>query len=153
MKTATPSEDKAAIRSLIASWSRAVEARDPQAIVAAYTEQTVLYDAIPPARTVGASAIAELWRRCLPYFPQKFRSEHRDLVIEVEGDLAFVHGLHRFLPEPADHPCGATAMRVTVCYRRIGGHWRVLHEHVSVPFDPQDGRAFFIDAKGDAASS
>jgi ketosteroid isomerase-like protein len=31
--------------------------------------------------------------------------------------------------------------RATVCYRKIYGSWMVTHEHNSVPFDPQTGKA------------
>lgn len=139
-----PTKDERDIRALIDRWSRAVEAKDTTAIVEAYTPETVLYDAIPPHRTVGAKAIGEAWAQCFPYFPETFRSEHKDLVVEVSGDLAFAHGLHHFVPEPADHACGATWMRFTVAYRRIDGEWRVAHEHVSVPFDPMTGKAAYI---------
>jgi uncharacterized protein (TIGR02246 family) len=144
MTNAQRTKDEAAIRELIARWSRAVEANDAAAIVEAYTPQTVLYDAIPPYRTVDAAAIRVIWDNVFPYFPDTFRSEHRDLTAEVDGDVAVVFGLHHFVPEPADHPCGATWMRATACYRRIDGQWRVAHEHVSVPFDPMTGRASFI---------
>ncbi len=153
-RTLTPRQqaDETAIRALVAAWSRAVEARDANAIVAAYTPETVLYDAIPPGRIVGADAIAAVWEACFPYFPERFRSEHKDLVVEVDGDVAFVHGLHHFVPEPADHPSGATWMRVTACFRRIDGAWRVAHEHVSIPFDPMSGKAVHLGADGNAGT-
>lgn len=141
-RQATKDEDR--IRDLIAGWSRAVEAKDAEAAVSAYTPETVLYDVMPPYRTVGAEAIREVWERAFPYFPDSFRSEHRDLSISVDGDVAFAHALHRFVPDPPDHPCGATWMRVTACYRRTTDGWRVAHEHVSVPFDPETGQAAFI---------
>ena len=148
MSKAQQKKDEAAIRELIAKWSRAVEAKDPAGIVEAYTPDTVLYDAIPPYRTVGKDAIAAIWAQCFPYFPETFRSEHKDLEIEVSGDVAFVHGLHHFAPEPADHPCGSTWMRVTACYKRTDGQWRVAHEHVSIPCDPMTGKASFINSDG-----
>jgi uncharacterized protein (TIGR02246 family) len=144
METARQRKDEAEIRALIAEWSRAVEAKNASAAVAAYTAETLLYDAIPPYRTVGADAIRRLWEEMFPHFPERFRSEHRDLVVAVGGDVAFVHGMHQFVPEPADHPCGATWLRVTACFRRIDGRWRVAHEHVSVPFDPMTGQASYI---------
>ena len=153
MKIEQKRQDEMAIRGLIDQWSRAVEAKDAAAIVEAYTPDTVLYDAIPPHRTVGADAIKAIWQQCFPYFPEKFRSEHKDLAVEVDGDIAFVHGLHHFVPEPADHPCGSTWMRVTACYRRIGGRWRVVHEHVSIPFNPVTGKASYITDAGDAAAT
>ena len=39
-------------------------------------------------------------------------------------------------------------MRVTVCYRRMGGEWRVVHEHVSLPFDPMTGQVSYITDPG-----
>lgn len=133
--------DKAEIRSLVAEWSRAVEAKDADALVANYQDDTVLFDAIPPFQTVGKDAARQIWQNVLPHFPERFRSEHKDLTVEVDGDLAVVYGLHHFIPEPSDHPCGMTWMRITVCLRRVKGKWRVLHEHVSVPFDPMSGQA------------
>jgi ketosteroid isomerase-like protein len=34
-------------------------------------------------------------------------------------------------------------MRVTACYRRDGGQWRIVHEHWSAPFDMASGAALF----------
>ncbi|WP_307730323.1 SgcJ/EcaC family oxidoreductase [Alsobacter ponti] len=148
MTTQRQREDEATIRGMIANWSRAVERHDSAAAVAAYTPDTVLYDLVPPGKTVGAQAIKAVWDACFPYFPKSIRSEHKDLVVEVDGDVAFVHGLHHFVPEPADHPSGSTWMRVTACYKRIDGQWRVAHEHVSIPFDPMTNKAAFIGPDG-----
>ncbi|MDW3206176.1 MAG: SgcJ/EcaC family oxidoreductase [Alphaproteobacteria bacterium] len=133
--------DEAEVRSVVAAWSRAVEAKDADALVARYQADTVLFDAIPPFRSVGKDAIRQIWKNVLPHFPEQFRSEHRDLSVHVDGDLAVVYGLHHFVPEPEDHPVGMTWMRITVCLHRENGAWRVLHEHVSVPFDPMTGQA------------
>ena len=35
---------------------------------------------------------------------------------------------------------GDTWLRITVGYRRIDGRWRVVHEHISVPWDPMTGQ-------------
>jgi PhnB protein len=143
-------KDVEEIERLVSDWSRAVEAKDPEKIVANYGPDTVLFDAIPPARTVGARDIGRIWSECLPYFPEKFRSEHKDLTIHVDGDLAIVHGLHHFVPEPADHPAGSTWMRITIVFRRNGGGWRVIHEHVSIPFDPMTNAAVYLDGDANA---
>lgn len=140
----TAQQDEAEIRRLIAEWSAALEAKDVDALTANYTPESVLYDAIPPYKTVGKDAIRESWSNCLPYFPETFKSEHRDITIHVSGDLAVVHGLHHFIPTPADHPCGQNWMRVTVAFRRIGGQWKVVHEHVSVPFNPMNNQVWNI---------
>jgi hypothetical protein len=35
-------------------------------------------------------------------------------------------------------------MRVTVGYRKINGKWKVIHEHVSIPFNPMNSQAWMI---------
>lgn len=137
-------KDEQAIRQMMAEWSRAVETKDVDAIVADYTPETVQYDAIPPYKTVGPEGIRKSWEGCLPHFPDSFRSEHRDVVVHVLGDTAFAYGMHHFAPTPADHPCGMTWMRVTLGFRRIDGAWKVVHEHVSIPFNPMDNTAWMI---------
>lgn len=140
----TTRQDEAEIRRLIAAWSAALEAKDVEALTADYLPDTVLYDAIPPYKTVGKAAIREAWANCLPYFPETFKSEHRDITIHVSGDIALVHGLHHFVPTPADDPSGQTWMRISVCYRRIDGKWKVVHEHISVPFNPMNNQVWNI---------
>lgn len=139
-----PSADEAEIRRMIAAWSRAVEAKNLDGILADYSPDIVVYDAIPPYKLVGPQAVRAAWEGCLPYFPERFRSEHRDLKVLVSGDTAMVFGLHHFVPEPADHPCGHTWMRVTAGYQRIDGRWRVVHEHVSIPFNPMSNEAWYL---------
>ncbi len=138
-------DDEKANRALIASWSNAVVEKDPDAIVSDYAPGAVLFDAIPPAKAIGSAAIRDVWTRCLSYFPDQFRSEHRDLEIVVSGDAAFAFGFHRFVPAQAGHPCGSTDMRVTICSRRVSGAWKAVHDHVSVPFDPMTGMAVMIE--------
>lgn len=135
--------DEAAIRGLVAAWSRALEARDVDGLMAHYADDAVIYDCVARAVRMGPAGLRQSWTECLPYFPETFRSEHRDLVVEVGGDIAFLHGLHHLVTEPG-HPAGATWMRVSACYRRVGGRWLAVHEHVSLPFDPMTGRVVFI---------
>lgn len=139
-----PSSDAAEIRELVRQWSAALEAKDVGRMMSSYAPDAVLYDAIPPYKVEGADNIRQVWESCLPHFPEKFRSEHRDLSIHVSGDLAVLHGLHHFVPEPADDPFGQTWMRITVAYRRIASEWKVIHEHVSIPFNPMNKQAWFI---------
>lgn len=143
-RIATMSDDEAAIRRLIDAWSRALEAKDLDGLVADYADDAVMFDAIPPYKTVGKEAIRQAWASCLPYFPEKFRSEHRDIVIHVSGDTAIMHGMHHFIPEQADDPIGRNWLRVTVGYRRIDGKWKSVHDHISTPFNPMNSQAWMI---------
>ncbi len=138
------SADEAEIRHMMHEWSRALEARDLDRLFRDYAPDAILYDAIPPYKTTGVDNIRQSWANCLPYFPETFQSEHRDIRIHVAGDTAFMHCVHHFVTTPADHPCGQTWLRVTVGYRKISGQWKVIHEHVSLPYNPLNSQTWFI---------
>jgi uncharacterized protein (TIGR02246 family) len=143
------SEAEREIRQMFKDWSEALERKDVGAMMANYEPDSVLFDAIPPYKTVGMENIRNAWEQCLPYFPEKFESVHEDLTIHVDGDVAFAHGMHRFNPTPPDHPSGTTWMRITIGYRRKEGKWKVVHEHVSIPFNPMDNSAWMIKSLDD----
>ncbi len=143
-KSPSTTRDEAEILGLINAWSAALEAKDVDALVADYLPDSVLFDGIPPYKSIGKDAIREIWANCLPYFPEKFKSEHRDITIHVSGDIAFAHGLHHILPSVADDPSGKTWMRVTIGYRRVDGKWKVVHEHFSLPFNPMNNEVWLI---------
>ena len=141
--------DEEQILELVSQWSAALSACDLDGMMRHYAEDAVLFDACPPYKTVGRDGIRGVWEKCLPFFPSKFRSEHRDLVVEVDGGCAFVYGMHHFVAEQPDHPCGQSWLRVSIGFRKTGGEWRVVHEHVSMPFNPMTGHMWPIKDPGE----
>ena len=134
--------DEAIIRQAIAEWSKNLVALDLDKLLAGYHHDIVLYDVKPPYKIVGIDAYRKNWEECLPFFPERFKSEHRDLVIHVEGDLATIHGLHHMVPldeKDKDHPAFRSWVRVTAILKKINGQWLCVHEHVSIPFDCTTG--------------
>ncbi|CAF2133691.1 unnamed protein product [Rotaria magnacalcarata] len=85
----------------------------------------------------GVTEWRRTWEQCLPYFPESFQVETRDMIINVSGDTAFAHWVSRFTGMPKDHPAGQTWMRATVGYKRQNGRWFIAHEHVSFPLNPE----------------
>lgn len=63
-----------------------------------------------------------------------------DLNVAVGGEIAFSHSLAS-CGTVVDGQEQASWMRATVGYRRVDGRWMIVHEHWSVPFDPESGRA------------
>jgi ketosteroid isomerase-like protein len=143
--TATDQSNVAEIQNLIVTWSQALERRDVNKMMLHYAPHAVLFDVKPPFQTQGVEAISAVWKACLPYFPKQFRSIHEGLTISISGDIAFVYGFHRIEPSKveAEHPAGQALLRITVGFQRIDQSWKVIHEHVSLPFDPATGRVVF----------
>lgn len=144
MNMHSSSRDQQAILDLMDQWRCALERKAVAAMMANYLPDALLFDACPPYKVEGADGIRKAWEHCLPHFPDEFKSEHRDVQVYVDGDTAFVHGMHHFVPTPADHPCGLTWMRITLGFKRVDGNWKVAHEHVSIPFNPMTNQAWLI---------
>jgi len=132
------SGDEAEVRRLIADQQRAVCAKDIDRIMSYYASDVVVFNVKPPFQTRGARDWRREWEMALAHFPALFGIETRDLVITVSGDLALAHSIWRFTGMP-----GQTWIRDTAVYRRGQGQWRIVHEHYSVPFDPETSRAVF----------
>lgn len=130
------------IRQLIAEQQRAICAKDVEQIMSHYATEVIVFDVKPPFQTQGKDAWGQVWSECLPYFPDTFEIETRDLKITVSEDLAVAHWLFRFTGTQ-DHPAMQTWMRITAVCQKNQGEWQILHEHLSVPFDPETSQAVF----------
>lgn len=135
--------DEAQIRQLIADQASAICAKDIDRIMAHYATDVTFFDCKSPFQTRGAEAFRRIWEECLPYFPDSFGIERRDLSVTVSGDLALAHWLFRFTGEEKDHPALQTWIRLTGGYQRKQGRWQIVHEHCSLPSDPQTSQAVF----------
>ena len=140
MATDTTS-DAAQIRQLIDHWVKALHAKDINGLMAHHATDILLFDAVPPLQYKGAEAYRNNWERCFPCFQGPIGCEIRELSITAGDDVAFSHSLNQIRGTTTTGENFATWLRVTVCYRKLDGQWTVTHEHVSVPFDPESGRA------------
>lgn len=140
---AAPTKNEALIRNLITAWQNALCARDLDRLMSLYAGDVTLFDVKPPFQTQGATAVRQLWEECLPCFPDTFSFETRDLHIFAGEDVALAHWLFRLTGPDEHHPALQTWMRVTVGYEKRDGHWQIIHDHVSVPFDPETSLAAF----------
>ena len=133
--------DESRIRQLLDDWVQAARANDIDGIMAAYAPDILSFDAIAQLQFKGAEAYRKHWEACIAMCSGPMIFEIHDLGIEAGADVAFGHYLLR---------CGGTGpdgkeqtgwMRVTVCCRKRSGRWLVAHEHFSVPFDRESGKA------------
>ncbi|MBD3883682.1 nuclear transport factor 2 family protein [Phormidium tenue FACHB-886] len=67
--------------------------------------------------------------------------ETRDLTIAVNGNLATARWLFRFTGK--GYPAMQMWMHITAVCQKNQGNWQILHEHISVPFDPETSEAVF----------
>jgi ketosteroid isomerase-like protein len=127
------SNDKADIRALLESLHKAHHDKDAAAIAAPYAQDAVVYSLAPPLSHHGVDVQEK--KAWLETWEGPIDCESRDLSITVSGDFAFCHGFHRLSGTPkAAGRAVSFWMRATMCLRRDGGVWRIVHDHTSVPF-------------------
>ena len=123
---------EAQIRALVDDWARAVRAKDVAGVIAHYAPGSVTFDLAPPLISTGADAKGlqawfSTWRGPLGY-------EIRDLNVTAGDDVAFCHGLNRLSGTKTDGETADVWFRQTLCLRKVGGEWKIAHQHESVPF-------------------
>ena len=134
--------DEAAIRALEDRFITACNAGDINAIMKTYVpdQSLVVFDLPPPRQYLGADAFRKDWMNFLASFKGRPKFDLTDLAVAVEGNLGFSHSIQRVRgTDTKGQPIDIT-VRVTDGYRKIGGDWVIVHEHVSVPVDLATGK-------------
>lgn len=132
--TSNRSTAEAEIRSLVDDWTGAIRAKDAKAVLSHIAADIVTFDLAPPLRYAGAKAIEKGLAEWFPTFVGPVGYDVRDLNITAGDDVAFSHSLNRISGKRTSGEETDVWVRATVCYRKIGGKWKIVHEHSSVPF-------------------
>ena len=124
--------DEAAIRSVIEGWAAALRAKDAAGVVRHQGPGFVHFSLAPPLLTneedaPWLDAWFATWRGPIGY-------ELHEPSVTVGGDVAFSHSLNRMRGTKTDGAQPDLWFRHTLCFRKIGAAWKIVHEHASVPF-------------------
>ena len=135
-------KDEAAIRALESRFVAAFNAKDLDAIMKVYVpdDSLLVFDVVPPRQYAGAKAYRKDWQDLLALFPGPLKFEMSDLHVVASGSLAYGHSIQHLSGADAKGQTIDLTVRVTDVYRKIKGHWLVVHEHVSVPVDLMTGK-------------
>lgn len=123
--------DETQIRKMIDDWADALRNKNAEGVLSHYTLRPVHFSLAPPLLSAesdakGLNAWFAAWQGTIGY-------EIRGLSVTVGDDVAFSHSLNR-MHGTTNGEKSDLWFRHTLCFRRIGGEWKVAHEHESVPF-------------------
>jgi uncharacterized protein (TIGR02246 family) len=128
--------DAGGVRALHERWFAATAAKDLDAIMDGIADDVVSYEHEAPLSHVGADAVREVCRRGLEASTGPVTWDVPDLEVVVDGELAVGWGFNRVSADGAE-----SWSRGTRVFRRRGGRWELVHQHVSFPIDPATGAA------------
>ena len=133
--------DEAEIRQRINHLIEAVRAMDLEGVKSIYAPDLLSFDFEPPLQHVGAQAKWKNWAGVFAAYRRPLGYELRDLAVTVDGAVAFAYSLNRISGTLASGSHSVRWVRWTACFRKIGGEWLIVHDHISVPSDVRSGTA------------
>ena len=122
-----------------------MRAKDVAGVMAHYAPDSVTFDLAPPLISTGADAKGlQAW---FSTWPGPIGYEIRDLRITAGDDVAFCHSLNRLSGTKSDGEKADVWFRLTLGLRKLGGEWRIAHQHESVPFYMDGSYRAAVDLK------
>ena len=135
--------DKAQIAALEKGFAAAVGAKNVNKVMSYYAHDGLfVFDVAPPRQHVGWADYRKDWQDFLETEitgPLTFTLS--DLAVTVVGPVAWSHSIQNMHYAPKSGVKTELTVRVTDVYRKPAGKWLIVQEHVSVPVDPDSGKA------------
>ena len=133
------------VRAVIDGWIAALRAKDADRVMSHGTKDIVQFSLAPPLTAdddgpYGLDAWLGTWQGPIEY-------ELRDLEIAAGDGVAFSHSLNRMTGTRTSGEKTDVWFRSTLGFRKIGGAWKIVHEHESVPFYMDGSLRAAIDLK------
>ena len=125
--------EEAKIRSLIERWSKAVRDQDLAAIRQDHDAEILMFDVPPPFQSRGIDDYMATWETFFSSSEKPVSFNFTDVKITAGADVAFATAVGHCVNIDKDGQREPLDFRLTMGLRKIGGRWRVIHEHHSLP--------------------
>ena len=143
--------DEAEIRRMTDAWIKGLHDKDVDAVMAHAAPDILSFDLAPPLLSRGATRYRKNLEAWFPTWDGPIAMEPRELEITAGDDVAFSTCLNRIGGAKKDGERPSIWVRVTACFRKIDGRWKVAHEHVSTPFYMDGSVRAAVDLKPEGA--
>lgn len=126
-----------AIKKVIEAWAQAVNAKDLDGVLAAHTEDVVMFDVPPPVAVKGLAAYRDTWPPFFDYLSQgQGVFEIASLDVTAGDTVAFATALLRCGHREKGVEDEPPQLRLSLGLRKEGEEWKIAHEHHSFPLPP-----------------
>jgi PhnB protein len=134
MATINICDDETNIRRLVATHVAALHDKNVAAAMANVDENILSFDLAPPLANRGAATYRRNLEAWFPTWDGPIDYEQANLEVTIGGDVAFTTAYNRLGGAKSGQGTHHLWVRITAGLKRIEGRWRIVHEHVSVPF-------------------
>lgn len=133
----TGTQQELEVRSAIERWAKAVRNHDREGILADHDPDIVMFDVPPPERLKGLQEYAGTWDLFFRWHRPGDAFDVRDMDVTAGDTVAFAAVLMHCSGTNAKGEHNELDFRLTVGLKNVGGRWRIIHEHHSVPVSPK----------------
>jgi ketosteroid isomerase-like protein len=126
-------EDEVEIRGLIERWAKAVRDEDRAGIRADHDDGILMFDVPPPLLSRGLDAYMATWETFFSAAEKPVAFAFDDVEVSCGEDVGFATAVGRCVNTDRSGKREPLEFRLTMGLRKVGGHWRVMHEHHSLP--------------------
>lgn len=135
----TLTREEAEIRREFEDWFKKAAAKDLDGIMTKIAGDVVSYEHDAPLFHRGAAAVRDVCAKGFQAMEGEFSWDIPDIQIIVRCDIAVTWGLNRMRAKLPGQQTFESWSRGTRIFQKTGGHWRMIHQHVSYPYDPETG--------------
>lgn len=130
------------VQKIMNEWADALSKKDLEGMHKDYAEEYCLFDV--GSTVVSVEGAKALWQQCFAYF-NKPEAEYKDMTIHATDDMAVIHFKSRIngMVTPLPEEMANAWLRGTVCYRKIDGNWKCIHEHISFPVNCETNQIIY----------
>jgi ketosteroid isomerase-like protein len=129
------------IELLFEEWWAASSAKDIDAVMRPIADDVVSYEHNAPLQYIGVDAVRVVCQEGFDWMEGEFRWDVPDLQVIVRGDIAVTWGLNHMRSTTPDGTSVEQWSRGTRVFQRTEDGWKMVHQHVSFPYDPVTGLA------------
>ena len=129
------------VHDLFERWSDASSAKDIDGAMLPVATDVVSYEHIDRLQHTGVDAVRVVCQQGFDAAQGELRWDVPDLRILVRDDIAATWGMNRVRVIDEDGHTRDHYSRGTRIFQRANGAWKMIHQHVSYPIDPQTGLA------------
>jgi len=115
---------------------------DIERIMSFYAPDCVLWDVVTPLQFAGEQAIRENVAELFGSL-RSLSIKLRELTVNGDRQLAIARCILELTAVGARGRTSRMTCRITDCWQKENGQWRIIHEHASMPGDLRSGQIEF----------
>lgn len=124
------------VREVLEGWAKATRQNRKDDVLKNHASDLVIFDVLPPMKYESAESYRRSWNDWQPKTQGEGQFDLENLAVTAGSDVAFAHCFIRCGGTMPDGRSFQDLVRATFCLKKSGGSWKVLHQHISKPFEP-----------------